>query len=167
MIKFQAQKLEIHVNEFTIICSKLIQRAQNYCLLWQTADTSQVMWPGEARKSKQIGLIWRHMFYLPKSQKSTTHPPLKFYTAKCDPQDSMMSEFGIDQTNSYRVINKLFCVRNLWSYMSNPFMGFSYLCFITQNVVFVMFTLPILRSLWPILTAKQLVYANFLYLKFK
>ena len=31
----------------------------------------------------------------------------------------MMWEFGIDQTNSYRVINKFFCVKILWSYINN------------------------------------------------
>ena len=43
-----------------------------------TAMTVQVIWPGNVHKSKQIGIIWREILYLPTCQKVLRIHPYNF-----------------------------------------------------------------------------------------
>ena len=73
------------------------------------------MWPGKVhKKSANCRIIWREIFIHLHLPKLYMHPT----TVDCDTQDgrNMMWEFVVDQTNSHRVMNKLFCVNKISEY---------------------------------------------------
>ena len=60
-------------------------------------------------------------FYLPTSHKvlHTHHRSFTQLIVTLMSHDGMIWEFGVDQRNGHRVRNKLFCVKNLRSYINN------------------------------------------------
>ena len=86
---------------------------------WETAMTSQDHVTPASLKQANKEYIEGHFLSVYIS-KSSAHPSLKLHTVNWGTLKSKIWKFDHDQTNSHRVINKSFGLKECWSYVNIP-----------------------------------------------